>query len=177
MLKNYRPITLLNMIYKIWATILSNRLATILNLLTSETQTAYKNSRSTLDVLSILQKNIKNDNATGLILIDLSKAFDTINRNLIWAILYGKGLPWDCIRLIRMGHTNNQLCPKYKGAIGASTHNNRGVFQGSPPSAMLFITYFDSMMSDYTQNLKGEIEHRQHTLLQRTPEQEYAWAN
>merc|ERR1712112_477018 len=76
-LKNYRPITLLNMIYKIWATILSNRLTPIPNLLTSESQTAYKNSRSTLDVLSLLQKNIKNDSTTGLILIDISKAFHT----------------------------------------------------------------------------------------------------
>ena len=59
MLKNYRPITLLNMIYKIWAAIMSNRLTPILNLLTSESQTAYKDSRSTLDFLSLLQKNIK----------------------------------------------------------------------------------------------------------------------
>ena len=142
------------MIYKIWATILSNRLTPILNLLTSESQTEYKNSRSTHDVLSLLQKNIKNDNTTGLILIDLSKAFEAIDRNLLWEILYEKGLPRDCIRLIRMGHTDSQLRPKYKGAIGTSTHNNRGVFQGSPISAMLFIIYFDSMMKDYAQNLQ-----------------------
>jgi len=177
MLKNYRPITLLNMVYKIRAIILSNRLTPILNLLTSESQTEYKNSRSTLGVLSLLQKNIKNDNATGLILMDLSKAIDAIDRNLLWAILYEKGPPWDCIRLIRMGHTNNQLRPNYKGALGNSTHNNRGVFQGSPLRAMLFITYFDSMMRGYTQNLHGKIKHRKQTLLQRTPEQEYAWAN
>ena len=81
------------MIYKIWATIISNRLTTILNLHTSESQTYYKNSRSTLGVLILLQKNIKHDSATGLILIDLSKAFDAIGRNLLWAILYEKGPP------------------------------------------------------------------------------------
>ena len=46
------------MIYKIWATILSNRLTPILNLLTSESQTAYKNSRSTLDVISLFRKTL-----------------------------------------------------------------------------------------------------------------------
>ena len=79
------------MIYKIWATVLSYRLTPILNLLTSESQTAYENSRSTLDVPITLQMNIKNDNATGLILIDLSKAFDAIGRNLLCGILYEKG--------------------------------------------------------------------------------------
>ena len=89
--------------------------------------------------------------------MDLSKAIDAIDRNLLWAILYEKGPPWDCIRLIRMGHTNNQLRPNYKGALGNSTHNNRGVFQGSHLSEMLSIAYFDRMMRDYTQNLNGEM--------------------
>ena len=65
-----------------------------------------------------------------------------------------KGPQRDCIRLIRMGHTENQLRPKYKGAIGTRTHNNRGASQGSPLSAMLFIIYFDRMMEGYTQNLQ-----------------------
>ena len=145
------------MVYETWETILSNRLTPILNLLTSESQTEYKNSRSTMGAISILRKNIKNDNATGLVLIDLSKAFGAIGGNLLWAILYEKGIPCESIRLIRMGHTNNQLRPKYKGALGTCTRKNRGVFQRSPLSAMIFNTYFDSMMRDYTQNLQGGI--------------------
>ena len=37
-IKNYRPITLLNSIYKIWATIMTSGLKPIMNMLTDETQ-------------------------------------------------------------------------------------------------------------------------------------------
>ena len=52
-LKNSRPITLLNIVYKIWAIIYTNRLTPYMNLLTQETQSAYKTGRSTIDILSL----------------------------------------------------------------------------------------------------------------------------
>ena len=57
-LDNYRPITLINIIYKIWAIIMSTRLNPVLNLLTSENQYAYKKKRSTVDVLALVNKVI-----------------------------------------------------------------------------------------------------------------------
>jgi len=41
-IKNYRPITLLNIIYKIWAIVMTEKLAVIMNIITTEQQTAYK---------------------------------------------------------------------------------------------------------------------------------------
>ena len=41
-IKNYRPITLLNSIYEIWATVITNRLKPIMNILTNETQHGFK---------------------------------------------------------------------------------------------------------------------------------------
>merc|ERR1712112_158607 len=157
-LKNFRPITLLNIVYKIWAIIFTNRLTPYMNLLTQETQSAYKTGRSTIDILSLIQNQIQNEDTRQLILIDLSKAFDSIDRNILWTVLYEKGLPWDFIKQLRSGHLGNQLCPKYKGFIGTKCYNNKGVFQGNPISAMVFIIYFAKLVEHYELNLDKEIK-------------------
>lgn len=51
LLSNFRPIALLNSIYKIFSTISTNRLTPIMNMLTCERQRAYKSNKSTIDVI------------------------------------------------------------------------------------------------------------------------------
>ena len=48
---NFRPITLLNIIYKLRATTIANRITPIMPMLTDERQHAYKSNRSTIDVV------------------------------------------------------------------------------------------------------------------------------
>merc|ERR1711915_543641 len=61
---NYRPVTLLNVSYK------------IMNLLTTELQTAYKRNRSTYDTLKILRILLTDqDSERTITLMDLAKAF------------------------------------------------------------------------------------------------------
>ena len=123
---NYRPITLINIIYKIWATIMPNRLNPILNLLTEDNQYAYKQKRSTIDVLALINKVTRNDGAQQLRLFDLSKAFGNIERDILRTNLYEDGLPLKFIKTIKMGHEGNKLTPKCDGYIGTSEDNNKG---------------------------------------------------
>ena len=136
-LKNFRPITLINIICKIWAIIMTIRLTPYMNVLTRGTQTAYKQGRSTIDIPPVVQNILKQKGTKLLILIDLSKAFDSVHREILWAILYEKGVPWEMIKRIKMGHKENRLCPKYKGNKVTYIYNNKGVSQGIPISAML----------------------------------------
>ena len=57
-----------------------------------------------------------------------------------------------------MGHLGTNLKPKSNGQLGNSVknNNNKGVFQGSPLSAFLFIIYAESTMGEYGNNLKNE---------------------
>ena len=93
----------------------------------------------------------------GHISFGLSKAFDRINRNKLWWVLYEKGLPIKLIQSIKKGHENNWLQGKRNGVRGSkinnNNNNNKGVFQGSPISALLYIILADSIMVEYKQEL------------------------
>jgi len=105
---------LLNIIYKICAAIMTEKLSVITNIITTELQTAYKSGRSALDILTI-NKQIKTDETKHIITMCLSKAFDSVNWELLWAIIYKKGIPRKLIQRIRMGHGNTKLRPKATG--------------------------------------------------------------
>ena len=101
---------------------MTNRLTPYMSLITNEMQTAYKAGRSTIDILSLVQNHIQCEKTRQLILIDLSKAFGSVNRDILRTILYEKGIPWDFTKQIRSGHIGNKLYPKYKGIIGAQIY-------------------------------------------------------
>ena len=81
-LKNWRPLTLLNLIYKFYSSIIANRLKTTLPSLINEDQTGFISGRfigentrmiyDTIDYCETFQKE------GILIILDFSKAFDTI---------------------------------------------------------------------------------------------------
>ena len=158
---NYRPICLLNISYKILSVIVCTRLNPIMNILTKETQTAYKNNRSTYDIISIIEKytkeyKCKQNSYKSITLIDLSKAFDRMNRQKMLTILAEKGLPAELIRIIHIMHKNTKLQPKQSNRLGQKIYNNNGCFQGSPLSALVFVIYADEMMNRYEQELKKQ---------------------
>ena len=88
---NYRPVTLLNVSYKILPKMITKRMSPIMNLLTPELQTAYKKNRSTYDTLKILRTLLNDqDSERTITLMDLTKAFDRTNRQLLFNILIKK---------------------------------------------------------------------------------------
>ena len=86
----------------------------------------------------------------AVILMDLTKAFDKVNRKLLWTALYRQGLPIEFIRKIRLAHLNTKLTKKIgKHMYTDPIENNVGVFQGGSISALLFIIYAEDMMGDF----------------------------
>ena len=147
--KNYRPICLTQIIYKIWSGLITRKLTKIMHIITSNNQYGYKEGVSTIDAIIKVEQYIKQtDKKAKILLMDLSKAFDTINRTILWTTLYKKGIPEEMIRHIRRGHQGTTLAPKYKGKYGNTSDNNIGVFQGAAISPLMFIIYLDDMMED-----------------------------
>ena len=96
-IENLRPITLLSIFYKIISGAYANRLKTVLDKLIHPNQKAYLEGRyigeitkSLNDIMYDLEDN--NQDAT-ILLIDFSKAFDTISHNFIF----------NCMKLMNFG--------------------------------------------------------------------------
>ena len=81
--------------------------------------------------------------------MDLSRAFDAIDRTILWAAIYKKGIPIEMILHIRRGRQKTKPTTKTHGQYGETMCNNVGLFQGSAISALLFIIYCGDVMEDY----------------------------
>ena len=90
-LKNWRPITLLNTVYKIASGVISTRIKSVLNKLISKDQTGFlkgryigENTRLIYDIMDFTEEN----DIPGLLLfIDFEKAFDSVSWNFLYKVL------------------------------------------------------------------------------------------
>ena len=73
-----------------------------------ESQCGFRHNRSTVDMVfavrQIQEKCIKQNMSLYAIFIDLTKAFDTVNREALWVILGKLGCPAKCVKLIQQFH-------------------------------------------------------------------------
>ena len=139
----YRPISVLNVAYKIWAlgqTILTNE---IVGEVMSTSQAGFRQKHGTRDALSWNQHMINRveEKLLSMGYLDMSKAFDKAIRRKIWERLIKIGCPKSWVSQLREGHKNSHLRPSFEGAVGEKVQVTKGVYQGSPLSPVLFIVY------------------------------------
>ena len=90
-IKNWRPISLLNSVYKLFSGIIDIRLRKFTNKLCHRSQKAYSNERSIheslLNVLETLGKAKNSNVPLASVLVDFSRAFDSIGHDYIRKVL------------------------------------------------------------------------------------------
>ena len=155
-LKNWRPISLLNSDYKIFAKLLASRLQKVLPAIISSEQSGYlkgrfigNNIRNILDVLEYT----KSLNLPGMIIfLDFEKAFDTEK--------------WDfmlkCLEKFNFGdYFKKCIATLYKKILTCVTNNGhsslffqpeRGIRQGCPTSALLFLLVVEVLATSIKAN-------------------------
>lgn len=109
-LKNWRPITLLNVLYKLISGCISYRIKSTLDLLISNTQTGFiqgryigENTRFIYDLMSYTEIN----NLPGLLmLIDFEKAFDSVSWSFLYKVLHFFGFGNNIIKWVKILNTN-----------------------------------------------------------------------
>ena len=137
MFTNYRPVSLLPQFSKILEKIFNNRLDSFIekNCILNECQYGFRNSRSTYMALMDLIENIcesidKKKYVMG-IFIDLKKAFDTIDHNILLNKLYHYGIRGISNDWIKSYLENRKQFVQYDDAISDYKEILCGVPQGS----------------------------------------------
>ena len=148
---NYRGITLLSTLGKLFTRILNNRLTFWSSTyhIISDVQSGFCKGRSTLDNLFILQSiidsSLGNNNKVYCATVDFKKAFDFINRDCLWYKLLKSGIRGNMYNIINSMYSNNFSTVKHQGCISEPFECRIGVRQGESLSPFLFSIFLNDL--------------------------------
>ena len=160
-LKNWRPITLLNLDYKILAKALASRLVDVLPFLVEDDQTGYISGRYIGCNIRIVEDIViytAQNNIPGILLsIDFEKAFDSLSWSFIYDCLTRYNFGPIFISFIKTLYKGINTAVINNGYISDWFHPQRGVRQGCPISPYLFILAVEVLACNIRQdrNIEG----------------------
>ena len=142
LLENYRPISLLNVDVKILTKILTNRLKYVLPSIIHASQTAVfgrKIDETVHMIRDLIDIANKEDTGAAFIFLDQEKAFDRVNHQFLYKTMEAFGIGDTFINWIKVIYSNATSILNINGFLSAKIRLNRGVRQGCPLSALLYV--------------------------------------
>jgi hypothetical protein len=93
---------------------------------------------------------------THLLFIDYEKAFDCIQRQIIFNILQSKKIPDALLKAIMDIHTQNKIMIKLNNKPSKPVEINNGVRRGCPLSPIMLNIYLDEIITKWqNQDING----------------------
>ena len=150
--ENYRGISLISCVFKLFAAILNNRLMNFCkekNIL-SEEQLGFIPGNRTSDAHLLLHNLIqdychKKGEKLYSCFVDFSKAFDTVPREILFKKLIACGISGKILNILQNIYTNDQCKVKIDNKLSETFKTNKGVKQGCILSPLLFNIFLSDL--------------------------------
>jgi len=142
---NHRGISLLNILSKVFTSILNRRLvqwAEEHNHIV-EQQAGFRKNYSTVDNIfilhSVIERYLKRKKKLYVSFIDFKKAFDYVNRNTLWKILRSYGITGRMLKILQSIYTSVRSHVRCQEGTSEDFECPRGLKQGCNLSSTLFV--------------------------------------
>lgn len=153
---SYRPISVLNIDYRLFTSIMARRLEIVLPKLIHDDQTGFiqnrqtqDNIRKTLHIIDYLQKS---HTEAIIISVDAEKAFDSVNWDFLYKTLQRFKIHDTIIQVIKALYFKPTARIKINGCLSESFILQRGARQGCAWSPLLFAIFLEPLAQSIRQN-------------------------
>lgn len=149
---NYRTLSLINHIGKMLERMVMSRLTKIAEEKgwNPESQNGFRNKRGTVDSLYCLRLvNTycrENKRPCFIAFVDLTKAYDKVDRGILWLVLGRLGVPSNMIELIKGMHDGSRARVREGGVFSDEFSLEMGLKQGSVFAPLLFNIFFGAII-------------------------------
>ena len=160
-LLNYRPITVIISLSGLFSKLLNSRLTEVVeahNLL-GESQNGFRRDRRMTDnnfILDcVLMKAKAKKKKVHLCYVDISKAYDSVNRRILWAKLASLGFDGEFLGCLKALYNGDSVDSVVNGISTQPIFLRRGLRQGCSLSPLLFALYISEIGFDLSSSTEG----------------------
>ena len=158
---NYRGISLLSVVSKLYSAVLNNRLLGYLEdeRLLAEEQNGFRRKRSCEDhvysACTLIRNRLISKKETFGVFIDFQKAFDFVDRNVLLYKLLSNGINGKFYNSIKSILSDTSACVKLNGKLTDSFPVLSGVRQGDSSSPTIFAFFINDLIDGLNELNKG----------------------
>ena len=148
---NYRPVSILSIVSKVFERVVYDQVESYFksNKLFYKFQSGFRRGLSTdtclIHLTDYIRKQMDKGNLIGMVLLDLQKAFDTVDHSTLLMKLRATGLGEDILRWFRSYLSDRKQLVDVSGTYSSTAQVICGVPQGSILGPLLFLIYVNDM--------------------------------